>query len=51
MREAMRKMMCVYKIKAMHKGMRKMMSGDKIKAMHKRCISYVQENAQDDVWI
>ena len=35
----------------MHKEMHKMMFGDKIKAMHKGCVSYVQENAQDVVWV
>ena len=35
----------------MHKGMSKMMFGDKIKAMLKGCVSYVQENVQDYVWV
>ena len=35
----------------MCKGMRKMLFQYKIKAMHKGCSSYVQENAQDDVWV
>ena len=35
----------------MWKGMHKMMFQYKIKAMHKGCASYVQENAQDDVWV
>ena len=35
----------------MRKGMRRMMFGYKIKAMRKGCISYVQENAQNDVWV
>ena len=49
--KGMRKMMFGYKINAMHKGMREMMFGYKIKVMHKGCISYVQENGQDDVWV
>ena len=28
-----------------------MMFGYKIKAIHKGCVSYEQENAQDDVWV
>ena len=44
-------MMFGYKIKAMSKGMREMMFGYKIKAMRKGCVSYAQENAQDDVWV
>ena len=36
----MRKMICGYKIKAMHKGMCKMMFGYKIKAMGKGCVSH-----------
>ena len=51
MRKGMHKMMFGYKIKAMRKGMRKMMFGYKIKAMHKGCVSYAQENAQDDIWV
>ena len=35
----------------MHKRMGKMMFGYKIKAMHKGCVSYMQEHAQDDVWV
>ena len=35
----------------MCKRMRKMMFGYKIKAMRKKCVSYAQENAQDDVWV
>ena len=35
----------------MRKTMRKMMFRYKIKAMPKGCLSYVQENAQDDVWV
>ena len=35
----------------MCKRMRKMMFGYKIKAMCKGCISYVQENVQDAVWV
>ena len=35
----------------MCKKMRKMMFGHKNKPMHKGCVSYVQENAQDDVWV
>ena len=31
--------------------MRKMMFGYKIKAMRKVCVSYAQENAQDDVLV
>ena len=46
-----RKMMFGYKIKAMRKRMRKMMFEYKIKAMCIGCISYVQENVQDDVWL
>ena len=58
MGKRMCKMMFGYKIKAMHKGskaMCKIMFGYKIKAMWKSmskvCISYVQENAQNDVWV
>ena len=40
-------MMFGYPIKAM----RKMMFGYKIKAMHKGCVSYAQENVQNDVWV
>ena len=29
----------------------KMMFGYKIKAIHKACVSYAQENVQDDVWV
>ena len=36
----MRKMMCGYKMKAMHKGIHKMIFGYKIKAMRKGCVSY-----------
>ena len=32
----------------MRKGMRKMMFGYKIKAMHKECVTYAQENAQEN---
>ena len=35
----------------MHKRMHKMMFGYKNKAISEGCISYVQENAQDDVWV
>ena len=35
----------------MRKRMRKMMFGYKIKAMCKGCMSYAQENGQDDVWV
>ena len=35
----------------MRKGMRKMMFGDKSKLCVRECVSYVQENVQDDVWV
>ena len=35
----------------MRKRMCKMMFGYKVKAMRKGCMRYVQENAQDDVWV
>ena len=35
----------------MRKGMCKMMFEYKIKPMHKGCVSYAQENAQDNVWV
>ena len=51
MRKKIRKIMFGYKIKAMHKRMRKMIYGYKIEPMSNVCISYGQENAQDDVWV
>ena len=38
--KGMRKVMFLYKIKAMRKGMRKMMFEYKIKAMGEGCVSY-----------
>ena len=35
----------------MCKRMHKMMFEYKIKAVCKGCVSYAQENAQDDVWV
>ena len=43
--------LCVWDAQAMRKRMHKMMFGYKIKAMRKGCVSYAQENVQDDVWV